>query len=216
MKANLLLGCIALAGLAAIPAFTPETAGPDTVTVTGGTISGTVSQTGDVRIFKGIPFAAPPVGDLRWKAPQPVKPWSGVRKCDQFGPSPMQGVPSPFGPWSAEYLIPKEPISEDCLYLNVWSNAKAASKRPVLVWIYGGGFNSGGGGVPLYDGEATAKKGVVFVSINYRVGPFGFLALPELTKESGKNASGNYGLMDQIAALEWVKQNIAPVRGRPG
>ncbi|WP_041616839.1 carboxylesterase family protein [Spirosoma linguale] len=188
----------------------------DAVTVTGGQISGTVNKTGDVHIFKGIPFAAPPVGDRRWKAPQPVIPWSGVRKCDAFGPSPVQGSPNPFGPWSAEFLIPKEPISEDCLYLNVWTAAKsAAEKRPVLVWIYGGGFNSGGAGVPIYDGEATAKKGVIFVSMNYRVGPFGFFSHPELTKESGRNASGNYGLMDQIAALQWVKQNIARFGGDP-
>ncbi len=191
---------------------TPDLVAP--VRVTGGLISGTLSQDGDIQIYRGIPFAAPPVGDLRWKAPQSVKPWSGVRQCDAFGPSPMQGKPNPFGPWSAEYLIPKEPISEDCLYLNVWSGAGSARvKRPVLVWIYGGGFNSGGSGCAIYDGEAMAKKGVVFVSINYRVGPFGFLAHPELTKESG--ASGNYGLMDQIAALQWVQKNIAAFGGDP-
>ena len=184
--------------------------------VTGGQISGTATADGALRVYRGIPFAAPPVGELRWKAPQPVVPWTGVRKCEGFGPSPMQGSPSPFGPWSAEYLIPKEPISEDCLYLNVWTGAKnAREKRPVLVWIYGGGFNSGGAGVPIYDGEATARKGIVFVSFNYRVGPFGFLAHPELTKESGRNASGNYGLMDQIAALQWVKANIAQFGGDP-
>jgi para-nitrobenzyl esterase len=184
--------------------------------VTGGQISGTATPDGAVRVFRGIPFAAPPVGELRWKAPQPVVPWSGVRKCEAFGASPMQGSPAPFGPWSAEYLIPKEPISEDCLYLNVWTGAKnAKEKRPVLVWIYGGGFNSGGAGVPIYDGEATARKGIVFVSFNYRVGPFGFLAHPELTKESGRNASGNYGLMDQVAALQWVKANIAQFGGDP-
>ncbi|SOD80549.1 carboxylesterase/lipase family protein [Spirosoma fluviale] len=188
----------------------------DAVNVTGGLVSGTTNAAGDIHIFRGIPFAAPPVGNLRWKAPQPVIPWSGVRKCDAFGPSPVQGSPNPFGPWSAEFLIPKEPISEDCLYLNVWTGAKSATeKRPVLVWIYGGGFNSGGTGVPIYDGEATAKKGVIFVSMNYRVGPFGFFSHPELTKESGRNASGNYGLMDQIAALQWVKQNIARFGGDP-
>ena len=148
-------------------------------------ISGTTDSSGDIHIFKGIPFAAPPVGNFRWKAPQPVVPWQGIKKCDAFGPSPMQGNPVPFGPWSQEYLIPKEPISEDCLYLNVWTGANSAKeKRPVLVWIYGGGFMSGGSGVPIYDGEAMAKKGIIFVSINYRVGIFGFFALPELTKES--------------------------------
>jgi para-nitrobenzyl esterase len=119
--------------------------------------------------------------------------------------------------WSEEFLIPKEPISEDCLYLNVWTGAKASlEKRPVLVWIYGGGFNSGGSAVPIYDGEAMAQKGIVFVSINYRVGIFGFLAHPQLTKESGVNASGNYGLLDQIAALQWVQKNIAAFGGDPG
>lgn len=116
---------------------------PDTVKVEGGLISGTVNSSGDVRIFKGIPFAAPPVGNLRWKEPQPVIPWSGVKQCIAFGASPMQGNPVPFGPWSAEYLIPKEPISEDCLYLNVWTGERSTKeKRPVIFWIYGGGFAS--------------------------------------------------------------------------
>lgn len=231
MKSFLLHGLLPALLLVMSASFTTDTSDLDTVTVTGGTIAGTLNKAGDVRIFRGIPFAAPPVGDLRWKAPQPVRSWSGVRKCEQFGPSPMQGSPAPFGPWSAEYLIPKEPISEDCLYLNVWSASRttgaksAREKRPVLVWIYGGGFSSGGSGVPIYDGEAMAKKGVVFVSLNYRVGPFGFLAHPELTKESGRTASGhnasgraasgNYGLMDQIAALRWVQQNIAQFGGDP-
>lgn len=167
-----------------------------------------------IRIFKGIPFAAPPIGELRWKAPQPVKPWSGVKKCTAFGPSPMQASPVPFMCWSEEYLIPKEPISEDCLYLNIWSGTKsAAEKRPVFVYIYGGGFRSGGAGCPIYDGAAMAKKGVIFVSINYRVGVFGFLAHPELSKESGQNASGNYALMDMMAALKWVQKNIAAFGG---
>ncbi|HVM89204.1 MAG TPA: carboxylesterase family protein [Puia sp.] len=188
----------------------------DQVKVDGGLIAGNINSDGDVYIFKGIPFAAAPVGKLRWKAPQPVTAWAGIKKCSTFGPSPMQAHPSPFGPWSEEYLIPKKPISEDCLYLNVWTGASSAKeKKPVLVWIYGGGFMSGGGGVPIYDGEATAKKGIVFVSINYRVGIFGFFAHPELTEESGHNASGNYGLMDQIAALQWVKKNISSFGGDP-
>jgi len=185
------------------------------VKVTGGIIEGFNSDNG-IRVYKGIPFAAPPVGSLRWKAPQPVNSWKGVRKCVAFGPSPMQNEPKPFSMWSAEFLIPKAPISEDCLYLNVWTGAKTAhEKRPVMVWIYGGGFNSGGSAVPIYDGEAMAKKGVVFVSINYRVGIFGFFSHPELTKESVRNASGNYGLLDQVAALQWVKQNIAAFGGDP-
>jgi para-nitrobenzyl esterase len=179
-----------------------------------GLVSGTVSD--GIHIFKGIPFAAPPIGDLRWKAPQPVQHWTGVKVCDKFSASPMQASPAPFSMWTEEFLIPKEPISEDCLYLNVWTGAGSSKeKRAVLVWIYGGGFQSGGSACPIYDGEAMAKKGIVFVSINYRVGIFGFFAHPELTKESGHNASGNYGLMDQIAALQWVQKNIAAFGGDP-
>lgn len=188
----------------------------DTIQIVSGLISGAKNQSGDIHIYKGIPFAAPPVGNLRWKAPQPVASWTDVRACIDFGPSPMQNKPAPFSMWSEEFLIPKEPISEDCLYLNVWTGAKTKnSKRPVLVWIYGGGFNSGGSAVPIYDGEAMAKKGIVFVSINYRVNIFGFFAHPELSKESSNQVSGNYGLLDQIAGLQWVKKNIASFGGDP-
>jgi para-nitrobenzyl esterase len=188
----------------------------DKITVEGGIITGTVSPKGDIQIFKGIPFAAPPTGDLRWKAPQPVIHWTGEKKCVAFSASPMQNIPSPFGPWSEAWLIPKSPIGEDCLYLNVWTGAKSSKERkPVIVWIYGGGFTSGGAAVPLYDGEAMAKKGIVFVSINYRVGVFGFLAHPDLTKESASQSSGNYTLLDQIAALKWVQQNISAFGGDP-
>ena len=188
----------------------------DTIKVDGGMISGVMNATDDVHEFKGIPFAAPPVGKLRWKAPRPVIPWKGVKVCDRFGPSPMQKDPVPFSMWSAEWLIPKEPISEDCLYLNVWTGATdPKERRPVLLWIYGGGFVSGGSAVPIYDGDAMAKKGVVVVSCNYRVGIFGFFAHPDLTAESPHNASGNYGLLDQIAALQWVKKNIAAFGGDP-
>jgi para-nitrobenzyl esterase len=188
----------------------------DRVQIEGGVISGKADPAGDLHIFKGIPFAAPPVGDLRWREPQPVASWQGVRVCDSFGPSPMQGKPAPFMMWTQEFLIPPSPISEDCLYLNVWTGAKTpGERRPVLVWIYGGAFLGGGGGVPIYDGAAAARKGIVFVSINYRVGIFGFFAHPELSLESGHHASGNYGLMDQIAALKWVQQNIAAFGGDP-
>lgn len=188
----------------------------DSVQIETGVISGAKSSDKNISIFKGIPFAAPPVGDLRWKAPQPAQPWQGVKKCVAFGPSPMQAKPAAFSMWSEEFLIPKEPISEDCLYLNVWTGAKSnKEKRPVLVGIYGGGFTSGGSAVPIYDGEAFAKKGIVFVSINYRVGVFGFFAHPELSKESPNKASGNYGLMDQVAALQWVQKNIAAFGGNP-
>ena len=169
---------------------------------------------GNINVFKGIPFAAPPVGDLRWKAPQKVQAWSGIKDCVQFGASPVQAEPIPFMCWSEEFLIPKKPIEEDCLYLNVWSKATPV-KKPVLVYIYGGGFRSGGAGCAIYDGKEIAEKDVVFVSINYRVGVFGFLAHPELTKESGYGASGNYALLDMIAALKWVKENIAAFGGDP-
>ena len=173
-------------------------------------------KTGEVTAYKGIPFAAPPVGDLRWKAPQPAKHWDGVRKCTAFSASPMQAKPVPFMVYTSEFLIPEAPISEDCLYLNVWTGAKTkADKRPVFVWIYGGGFTSGGSACPIYDGEAMAKKGIIFVSVNYRVGAFGFLAHPELTKEANGKSSGNYALLDQVAALKWVKRNIAAFGGDP-
>lgn len=181
------------------------------------TASGKVSgvEENGVQIFKGIPFAAPPVGDLRWKAPQPVTAWDGVKKCIAFGASPVQPPPIPFMCWSEEYLIPKEPISEDCLYLNVWAPKKSNSKKAVLVYIYGGGFRSGGAGCAIYDGTAMAKKDIVFVTINYRVGVFGFLAHPDLSKESAHNTSGNYALLDMVAALKWVKNNIASFGGDP-
>jgi para-nitrobenzyl esterase len=187
----------------------------DTIQIETGLISGVKSNSGDVIAFKGIPFAAPPVGELRWKAPQPAKAWQGIKKCNVFGPSPMQAKPVPFMVYTSEFLIPETPISEDCLYLNVWTKAKKFGKKPVFVWIYGGGFTSGGAAVPIYDGEAMAKKGIIFVSINYRVGVFGFLTHPELTKESPDHASGNYGLLDQIAALKWIKRNIAAFGGDP-
>ncbi|MFM7194814.1 MAG: carboxylesterase/lipase family protein, partial [Bacteroidota bacterium] len=167
-----------------------------------------------LEIFKGIPFAAPPVGELRWKAPMPPVPWKEVRQCTAFGPSPIQSPPVPFMFWSKEFLIPSEPISEDCLYLNVWTQERK-TKKPVLIYIYGGGFRSGGSACPIYDGEAMAKKGIVFVSINYRVGLFGFLAHPELSAESASGSSGNYALLDMIAGLKWVKDNIASFGGDP-
>lgn len=189
----------------------------DTLRIRQGLISGVSTATEGIVAYKGIPFAAPPVGELRWKEPQPAISWEGVKQCNSFGPSPMQGDPAAFSMWTEEFLIPQKPISEDCLYLNVWTGKDAENKKkPVLVWIYGGGFSSGGSGVPIYDGEAMAKKGIVFVSINYRVGIFGFFAHPELTEESGRNASGNYGLMDQVAALKWVKENIEFFGGDPG
>jgi Carboxylesterase family len=170
-------------------------------------VSGIVGTNPDVRVFRGIPFAAPPTGNLRWRAPQPVAHWDSVRKGDEFGPICMQ-APGRGG------ASPK--MSEDCLYLNVWTAAKAATeRRPVLFWIHPGGYTSGSGSSPGTDGEALAKKGVVVVTINYRLGVLGFFAHPELTMESDRRASGNYALMDQTAALEWVQKNIAGFGGDP-
>jgi para-nitrobenzyl esterase len=171
------------------------------LTVSSGLVSGT--SVGDVRIFKGIPFAAPPVGPLRWREPQPVKPWTGVRRCVAFGPNPIQEG------WGG-------PGKEDCLYLNVWTTkGNPAAKKPVMVRIYGGGFTGGSGASGWCDGEAMARKGIVFVTFNYRVGVLGFLAHPALSSESPNHVSGNYGILDQIAALQWVKRNIAAFGGDP-
>lgn len=181
-----------------------------------GKVQGRANADKTVRAFKGIPFAAPPVGELRWKAPQPVANWSGVRVCDDFSASPMQNKPAPFYCWTEEFIARPEPLSEDCLYLNVWtSNWAKCAPQPVFVWIYGGGLSSGSANCAIYDGEEMAKKGVVFVSINYRVGVFGFMAHPELSQESGHKASGNYGFLDQIAALQWIQKNIAKFGGDP-
>jgi para-nitrobenzyl esterase len=171
---------------------------------------------GNVHIYKGIPFAQPPVGGLRWKAPQPVLSWEGVKECTEFGPSPIQNKPEPFLCWTEEFIAQPEPLSEDCLYLNVWTPAKKSSEKlPVFVWIYGGGLNSGSANCDIYDGQEMAKQGVVYVSLNYRVGVLGFMAHPELSKESRQNASGNYGFMDQLQGLKWVKENIEAFGGDP-
>ena len=175
---------------------------PAPVRVEQGLVQGTDGD--GLTIYRGIPFAAPPVGELRWRAPAPAAAWDGVRPAAKFGPSPIQGAGN--GPG----------MSEDCLYLNVWTPAKSANDRiPVLVWIYGGGFGFGATSDPSYNGEKLARKGVVFVSIAYRVGQLGFLAHPELSAETTNHVSGNYGLLDMIAGLQWVKQNIAAFGGDP-
>ncbi len=205
-----------LATFSGLGAAAQQTNFPGAVRVENGLLLGVPSASGAIRSFKGIPFAAPPVGELRWKEPQPVADWAGVKPADRFGPSPMQAAPRPFGAYTAEFLIAESPISEDCLYLNIWTGARSPDeKRPVLVWIYGGGFGAGGTNAPIYDGEALAAKGVIFVSIAYRVGVFGFLAHPELTRESPHGASGHYGLMDQIAGLRWIQRNISAFGGDP-
>jgi para-nitrobenzyl esterase len=198
---------VLLVSLCLVPAFAA-----DSIHVEQGLISGIPGGSPGVRVYKGIPFAAPPVGDLRWAAPKPPAPWQGVRDGSKFGNACPQ---SPY-PKSSVYFRDPEPIGEDCLYLNVWTAAKASKeKRPVMVWIYGGSLVRGSGSLPDYNGENFAKKGVVLVTINYRLGILGSLAHPELTAESEHKVSGNYQLLDQIAALAWVKKNIAAFGGDP-
>lgn len=200
---------------------------PAQVRIDSGLVAGAASGQPAVRVFKGIPFAAPPLGENRWKAPQPVAPWDGVRQADAFG-APCTAGPGGFGGrgrggrgrggrGAADAPPPREPArSEDCLYLNVWTGANSANdRRPVMVWIYGGGFRGGSGGLAWYDGENLAAKGPVIVTLNYRLGSLGFFAHPDLAKESGRNASGNYGMMDAIAALRWVQRNISAFGGDP-
>ena len=174
-----------------------------------GTVKGTTTADGKIRIFKGIPYAAAPVGENRWREPKPAPAWQGVRDALEFGAQCMQGQVFD------DITFPR-PASEDCLNLNIWTPAATANDRlPVMVWIHGGGFQVGAGAEPRHDGEAFARKGIILVTINYRLGIFGFLSHPELTRESAHNASGNYGLLDQIAALQWVKANIAAFGGDP-
>jgi para-nitrobenzyl esterase len=174
-----------------------------------GLVKGDTSSDGRIRIFKNIPYAAPPVGELRWKEPHAVAPWVGVRDATAFGRQCVQGAI--FG----DIQFPQPP-SEDCLNLNVWTPAtKTGERLPVMVWIHGGGFQAGAGPEPRHDGDPLARKGVVVVTFNYRLGVFGFLAHPELTRESGRHASGNYGMLDQVAALRWVRDNIANFGGDP-
>jgi para-nitrobenzyl esterase len=205
---------------------------PDQVRIETGMLAGTVGTTQPtVRVFKGIPYAAPPLGENRWKAPQPAAKWDGVRNADAFGAPCAAGAPfggrggrGPGGPGGAAPgqapaapPVRREPAnSEDCLYANVWTSANSPNdKRPVMVWIYGGGFTGGSGGMAWYDGENLAAKGPVIVTFNYRLGSLGFFAHPDLAKEAGHRGSGNYGMMDAIAVLQWVKRNIAAFGGDP-
>ncbi len=179
----------------------------DPIKIDTGLISGTTI--GDLHVYKGIPFAAPPVGDLRWKPPQPAASWQGVKDCTKFGPAPL-------GYYSSSFPAFSTPPGEDCLYLNVWTPAKTTGDNlPVMVWIYGGYLRFGEGSAPTYDGTNLAKHGVIVVTFNYRVGPLGWLAHPLLSKADAHNSSGNYGLLDQIAALQWVQKNIAAFGGDP-
>ena len=193
-------------------AFVFNAFGADGVTVEGGVIEAVAPDAAGVQVYKGIPFAAPPVGDLRWKAPQAVKAWTGIRSAQDWGPRCVQ----------SNRLGNLDPLNkrmeEDCLYLNIWAPAKSAAATeplPVMVWIHGGSNTNGAGSQPEYDGSALARKGVVLVTLNYRLDVFGFLAHPDLTAESGGKSSGNYGLLDQMAALQWVQKNITSFGGDP-
>ena len=182
----------------------------DQVRVAGGLLEGTIGSQPGIRAFLGIPYAAPPVGALRWKAPEPAAKWAGVRKADRFGNHCMQTTPF-------ADMVYQGPESEDCLYLNVWTpvppKPDSQVRLPVMVWIHGGGYYAGSGDEPRHDGSVLASKGVIVVTINYRLAVMGFLAHPELTAESARKVSGNYGLLDQIAALRWVHDNIAAFGG---
>ncbi len=205
--------CLGSGLLIAALAAAAACANDEPVKTDSGLVSGTrVGSDGQVRLYKGIPFAAPPTGKLRWQPPQPPAAWDGVRECTEFSPVCPQ-APYPEG---SVYARAPQPQSEDCLYLNLWTAAgRRDEKRPVMVWIHGGALTRGSGSIGAYDGQSLARKGVVLVTINYRLGPFGYLSHPALSAESPHGSSGNYGVLDQIAALEWVKRNIGAFGGDP-
>ncbi|MCR4769050.1 MAG: carboxylesterase family protein [Bacteroidaceae bacterium] len=187
------------------------------LSIEGGQVQGVTTDISGVYVFRGIPYAAPPIKELRWKEPQPVIPWDGVMIADKFGHPGYQSVHYPGG-YTTEWGYGDEaPYSEDCLYLNVWTNApgETTKKLPVALWIHGGGYREGWGSEPEFDGQEWANKDVILVSINYRLGVFGFLTYPELSEESANGVSGNYGILDQIAALKWIKNNISQFGGDP-
>ena len=205
-----------LAGMLTLVACGAQNSGP-VLTIEGGQIQGVTTDIKGVTVYRGIPFAAPPTGQNRWKAPQPVIPWEGVKLCDKFGHPPFQAAHYPGG-YTTEWGYGDEaPYSEDCLYLNVWTKkpGKPDAKLPVAIWIFGGGMREGWGSEPEFDGQEWANKDVVLVSFNYRVGPFGFFAHPELSAEDPEHATGNWGTLDQIEAMKWVKKNIAQFGGDP-
>lgn len=197
--------------IAALLAASPAMA--DTVVSTAsGTLRGKVE--GGSEAFLGLPYAAPPVGEGRWRDPQPVTAWTGERDATRYGADCYQRSPGPFGPYTAEFIA-GGPFSEDCLTLNIWKPAGKAKGLPVLVFIHGGAFQGGAGSLPIYNGSKLAPRRAVVVTLNYRVGVFGFLALPGLNAESAHKTSGNYGLLDQIEALRWLRQNIERFGGNP-
>ncbi|SON52081.1 carboxylesterase/lipase family protein [Vibrio tapetis] len=184
------------------------------IEIDSGLLLGSVNRNTKISVFKGIPFAAPPVGNLRWAAPEPIEKWQGVRRAKEYGASSIQTLPEKGSFYQKEFLPKPHAYDEDCLYLNVWAPEVRTNERvPVLVWFYPGGFVWGSGSDDSIDGTALARKGAVVVTINYRVGVLGFMAHPELTKESPNNTSGNYGLLDQISALKWVQRNITQFGG---
>lgn len=185
----------------------------DPVRIDAGRVSGTMLANG-LKAYFGIPFAAPPIRQYRWREPQPVKSWRGIYTANKMAAECVQ----PLRNNNIDHYFNDEDAAEDCLYLNIWEpgSARAGQKLPVIVWIYGGGFTQGSASMPIYGGQNIAGKGVIYVAINYRVGVFGFLAHPEATRESGHGASGNWGLLDQVAGLKWVKRNIAAFGGDPG
>ena len=192
---------------------TAQITGP--VKVSGGSVQGVPGKVSPMTVFKGIPYAAPPVGDLRWRAPQPVVAWNGVRKADKFGASCIQREVYQRKPWTWEFMAHND-MSEDCLFLNIWTPAKSSSEKlPIYVFLHGGGNVEGSGSVPVYDGEGMAKKGIIVITPNYRLGILGTLVHPELTAEAPYHASGNYSDLDIIAALKWIKENIAQFGGDP-
>ncbi|HVY81278.1 MAG TPA: carboxylesterase family protein [Steroidobacteraceae bacterium] len=191
-------------------AWAPLAQAADRVRVAEGLLEGAPAQPDGLRMFLGIPFARAPLGALRWRAPQDATAWKGIRKADAFGPHCMQEAVF------ADIEFRSQETSEDCLYLNVWTTAKSArERRPVLVYLHGGGFIAGDGSESRYDGASMARQGIVVVTLNYRLGVFGFLAHPELSRETPYHGSGNYGLLDQAAALRWVRKNIAAFGGDP-
>lgn len=210
------LALVAVGLALASAAFTiPADAASTTVLrVESGRLS--ASGAGQVQVFKGIPYAAPPVGALRWQPPAPPLAWRGVRKAERFGAVCPQFKQTHGSFYQQEFYPDDEPQSEDCLFLNVWTEgAGKGAKRPVYVWLHGGGFVEGSGSIPSFDGSALARQGVVVVTLNYRMGVFGYLAHPALTAESTRHVSGNYGLLDQMAALRWVRRNIGAFGGDP-
>lgn len=228
---NLLTGVLAAAMLATAAAGcapTPEGGGNDApyadlkVSVSGGEIRGTETADGSVAVFKGIPYAAAPLGDLRFKSPKPVTEWEGELDCTLWGSCALQNTPNTTGGiWTeefqpdlnADHYRSGKVLSEDCLYLNVWSSYKVYENKPVLVYIHGGAYNTGGSSAAIFDGTNVAKEDVVYVSINYRLGYLGFMATEALAAEN--DGAGNYGILDQIAALKWVKTNISAFGGNP-